>query len=40
MFSITDSIENKDIPMGMNRAEARDYYRELWGDFKSKVDDP
>lgn len=40
MFNVTDSTENKDIPMGMNRAEARDYYRELWGDFKTKVDDP
>ncbi len=40
MFNVTDSTENKDIPMGMNRAEARDYYREIWGDFKSKVDDP
>ena len=40
MFNVTDSIENKDILMGMDRYDAREYYRELWGDFKTKVDDP
>lgn len=40
MFNVTDSTENKDILMGMDRYDAREYYRELWGDFKSKVDDP
>lgn len=40
MFSITEDKSNKDIPMGMDRADAREYYLNLWGNFKSKVEKP
>jgi hypothetical protein len=40
MFTITEDTGNKDIPMGMDRADAREYYLELWGKFDSKVEKP
>lgn len=40
MFEITDDKSNKDIPMGMDRADAREYYLNLWGKFDSKIDKP
>jgi hypothetical protein len=40
LFSITEDKGNKDIPMGMDRKEANDYYMEMWGTFESKVADP
>ena len=40
MFSITEDRGNKDIPMGMDRHDAKKYYEELWGTFQSKVADP
>lgn len=40
LFSITSDNSNKDIPMGMDRSDAREYYLNLWGNFKSKVDKP
>ena len=40
MFEITDDKSNKDIPMGMDRHDAREYYLDLWGDFQSKVEKP
>jgi hypothetical protein len=40
LFSITEDSGNKDIPMGMDRKEANDYYVEMWGTFNSKVADP
>jgi hypothetical protein len=40
MFTITDDKSNKDIPMGMDRKDAREYYLQMWGDFQGKVGDP
>ena len=42
MFNITTDVGNKDIPAGMNRSEARQYYYDMWnsGSFKSKIDLP
>jgi hypothetical protein len=40
LFSITEDTGNKDIPMGMDRSDAKKYYEELWGTFESKISDP
>lgn len=40
MFSITNSVVNKDIPVGMTRDEARLHYMNLWGNFKTRFDEP
>jgi hypothetical protein len=41
LFTITPDRSNKDIPGGMTRHEAKDYYLQLYGDdFKSKLPDP
>jgi len=40
LYTVTDDQSNKDIPMGMSRAEARDYYLEKWGNFKSRIERP
>jgi hypothetical protein len=40
LFSVTEDKGNKDIPMGMDRHDAKKYYEEMWGTFKSKVADP
>lgn len=40
MFSVTEDTGNKDIPMGMDRHDAKAYYEEMWGTFNSKVADP
>ena len=40
MFSVTEDKGNKDIPMGMDRHDAKKYYEEMWGTFTSKVADP
>jgi 1-aminocyclopropane-1-carboxylate deaminase/D-cysteine desulfhydrase-like pyridoxal-dependent ACC family enzyme len=40
MFRITESKCNKDIPFGMSREEARQYYIKLWGDFQTKFNAP
>lgn len=37
MFKITEDRSNKDIFIGMTRAEAKDYYLEKWGTFESKI---
>lgn len=40
MFNVTKDTRNKDIPLGLDRAGARDYYLDLWGDFESEIPDP
>lgn len=41
MFEITNDKTSKDIPQGMTRHQARDYYLSLYGeDFKSALPDP
>ena len=40
LFTVTDDGWNKDIPMGMDRHDAREYYLDLWGTFKSKIEKP
>ena len=40
LFTVTDDGWNKDIPMGMDRHDAREYYLDLWGSFKSKIEKP
>lgn len=40
MFKITTDTSNKDIPEGMNRHEAREYYLSMWNNFSSKIDRP
>lgn len=39
-FTVTDDTNNKDIPPGMDRKAAREYYLKMWGDFQCKVDKP
>ena len=40
LYTVTDDTSNKDIPMGMSNAEAREYYLDMWGKFKSKIKKP
>lgn len=40
MFKITASRDNKDIPAGMTRREARQYYLDMAGDFAGRMPDP
>lgn len=41
MFTVTTDKTNKDIPHGMTRHQAKDYYLEMYGDFvNSKLPDP
>lgn len=41
MFTVTTDKSNKDIPSGMTRHQAKDYYLNLYGsDFESKLPDP
>lgn len=41
LFTITTDKSNKDIPEGMTKHEARDYYLNLYGaDFQSNLPDP
>ena len=40
-FEVTEDKSNKDIPEGLNKHQARQYYLDLYGsDFKSKLPDP
>jgi len=39
-YTIVTDGSNKDIPMGMSRSEAKQYYAEIWGTFKSKIAEP
>lgn len=41
MYKIEIDGINKDVPTGMSRAEAKEYYLKMWGtEFKSKIDAP
>lgn len=41
MFTVTDDKSNKDIPNGMTRHQAKEYYLNLYGaDFESKLPHP
>ena len=39
-FKITDSQLNKDLFLGMSRADGRDYYLDMWGDFETRFGSP
>lgn len=40
IYEVTDSNENKDIPESMSTKEARQYYLDMYGKFKSKLPQP
>ena len=40
LYTVTDDTTHKDVPMGMSRSEARQYYLEKWGNFKSRIERP
>lgn len=40
IFTITTDRSNKDIPLGMSKAQARDYYLGMYGNFKPKMPEP
>ena len=41
MFTVTTDNTNKDIPSGMSRQQARDYYLNMYGDaVDSRLPDP
>lgn len=42
MFTVTTDTTNKDIPTGMSRKEAKEYYLNMWnsGKFKSRIGSP
>ena len=39
-YIITNDQSNKDIPIGLNRHQAKEHYLKLWGSFNSKIDLP
>lgn len=40
MFTVTQDRNNKDIPAGMDRHQARQYYLDMYGDFQGKMPRP
>lgn len=40
IFLITSSDYNRDVPNGMSRAEAKEHYLKMYGDFEPKMPDP
>jgi hypothetical protein len=40
MYEVTSDTSNKDIPMGMDLNDAKEYYLEMYGDFDSKLPPP
>lgn len=39
-YEITEDHSNRDIFVGMDRSDARQYYREMWGSFESRFGTP
>lgn len=39
-FTITESKANKDLPPGMTRAQAKQYYLDMYGDFEPRMPKP
>jgi hypothetical protein len=39
-YTITEDTSNKDLYVGMDRRDGRDYYLDLWGDYKSRFGSP
>lgn len=40
MFNITEDDSNKDLFLGMDRHDGREYYLDLWGEFESRFPAP
>ena len=40
MYTVTQDTSNKDIPKGMSRSQAKEYYQNLWGTFNTRIDPP
>ena len=40
LYQVTDSDINKDLYLGMDRADGRDYYLDMWGTYESRFGTP